>query len=256
MTGSDPGDEGLRLTVLGCSGSFPGPEEACSGYLLRAGAHVVMLDAGPGTVAALQRHVGMEELTALVLSHHHPDHWSDLGVLRVALRYGLEVEGLAVYGTAETRAIAQHLVGHPLEPTLVWHTVADGDEVDLGGFRMRFSATDHYVETLAVRVDAAGRTLAYSADTGPGWSFSSLGPGLGAALCEATLLDHERVGVDEAVLHLSVGEAGRMAREAGVERLLLTHQQPGADREAYRREAEAAFGAPVELVEPHATYRV
>ncbi len=254
--GAGSGGGGLRLTVLGCTGSYPGPDQACSGYLVRGGGEVIMVDSGPGTVAALQHHVGLGELTAMVISHHHPDHWSDLGVLRVALRYGLGVEGLRVYGTAETLDIAAHLVGHDLAPTLDWVVVGGGDQVSQGPVKIRFAATDHYVPTVAVRVELEGRSLVYSADTGPGWSLSELGPAPEVALVEATLLAEQRQGLDADLLHLSASEAGEMALAAGCRRLLLTHQPPGADREAYRLEAEAAFGSSVELVRPHATYTV
>lgn len=212
-----------------------------------------MLDSGPGTVANLQHHIDLGDLSAVVLSHVHPDHWSDFGVLRTAMKYGLGLEGLQVYGTAETREVALHLVGHELEPTVEWTVVADGDRIEVGGLSVRFSATDHYVETLAARVDLGGRSLAYSADTGPDWSFLALGDDLDVALCEATLLD--RAGNPD-VLHLTAREAGELARRAGVRRLLLTHLQPGGDPDAYRREAEDAFGAQVEIVEAGHRYEL
>src|SRR5581483_215884 len=72
------------LTVLGCSGSYPGPAQACSGYLLRCQGTVIWLDAGSGTLANLQRHVGLAEVDAVVLTHEHPDHWSDIEGYAVA----------------------------------------------------------------------------------------------------------------------------------------------------------------------------
>jgi ribonuclease BN (tRNA processing enzyme) len=235
----------MNLTILGNSGSYPGPGGACSGYLVQGGGVNVLLDMGPGSLANLQRHIGLDEVSAVVLSHRHPDHWTDLTGLEVALQYGLQIEGLAVYGTAETGRMAVELASG-LSPTMVWHDVADGSTVDIGALRLTFARTEHYVETLAVRIDEVdtGLSLAYSADTGPGWSFSSLGPGIDLALCEATnLADREGPGV----LHLSARQAGVMARAAGVRRLVLTHLWPGGDPEAYRREGEEAFGAPVEL---------
>src|SRR5207245_2858850 len=65
--------------------------------------------------------------------------------------------------------------------------VADGDAVAVGTMAFTFSRTDHGPETLGMRVDAGGRSLGYSADTGPAWSLEALGPGLDLALCEATL---------------------------------------------------------------------
>ncbi|HMC51941.1 MAG TPA: MBL fold metallo-hydrolase, partial [Acidimicrobiales bacterium] len=80
----------LTLTVLGCDGSYPGPGGACSGYLVRGGGVRLWLDAGSGTMANLQRHVGLDEIDAVVLSHEHPDHWTDLEAYYVACAYGIE----------------------------------------------------------------------------------------------------------------------------------------------------------------------
>jgi ribonuclease BN (tRNA processing enzyme) len=243
----------VQLTILGCTGSFPGPDGACSGYLVRGGGEVVLVDAGPGTVSALQHHVDLGDLTAVVLTHQHPDHWTDLGVLRTAWRWGLDRGGLPVFGTAETRAIAERLT-EGLAPTMVWTDLADGDDIALGGLRMQCSRTDHYVPTIAVRFDDGATSIAYSADTGPGWSFAAFGRPVRVGLCEATLLDEQRLPVAEPVLHLTAGEAGRLAREAGVERLLLTHLPAGADGEEHRAEAAEQFGGPVEVVTQHVTY--
>jgi ribonuclease BN (tRNA processing enzyme) len=235
----------LSITVLGSDGSYPGPGGACSGYLVQGGGVNLVLDLGPGTLANLQRHIALADLDAIVLSHSHPDHWSDMSGLRTALKYGLHREGLPVYGTAETREMAESL-STGLAPTFDWHDITDGDRFAVGDLEVLVSGTDHYVETLACRIDNAGsgRSLAYSADTGPGWSFEQLGPGIDLALCESSYpTDDEAAGV----LHLSARQAGAMAARAGVGRLVLTHLWPESDPESHRREGSAAFGRPVEI---------
>ena len=236
---------GLSFTVLGCSGSYPGRGGACSGYLVQGGGVNLVVDMGPGTLANLQRHLDLGAVDAVVLTHRHPDHWTDVTGLEVAWKYGLRREGLPVYGTAETRRLADELASG-LAPTMVWTDLADGDVLDIGGLHCTFSRTEHYVETLAVRIDdvATGRSLAYSADTGPGWSFTALGPGIDVALCEATNLASEE---GPGVLHLSARQAGGMTRAAGVPRLILTHLWPEGDPEAYRAEGVEAFGGPIEI---------
>ncbi|MDP8993105.1 MAG: MBL fold metallo-hydrolase [Actinomycetota bacterium] len=239
---------GLRppsVTVLGCSGSYPGPGGACSGYLVRGGGTTLWLDAGSGTLANLQRHVDLHDVDAVVLSHEHPDHWSDVEGFRVACQHVVRRSGVPVYGTS---GLAERLLPDA-GPALEWQTVADGDDVEVGALRVRFSRTDHPPETLAVRVDADGRSLAYSADTGPGWSFEALGTGIDLALCEATYLA-DREGTLGG--HLSARQAGAMARDAGVERLVLTHVWPVVDPARSRDEGGAAFGRPVEMAELHA----
>jgi ribonuclease BN (tRNA processing enzyme) len=236
---------GLSFTVLGCSGSYPGRGQACSGYLVQGGGVNLLIDLGPGSLANLQFHLELSAIDAVILTHRHPDHWTDLTGLEVAWQYGLHREGLPVYGTAETHRLAEVLASG-LSPTMVWHDIVDKSVIEIGRLRCHFVRTDHYVETLAVRVDDldSGQSLAYSADTGPSWSFSSLGDGIDLALCEATNLASEE---GPGILHLSARQAGAMTRSAGVPRLVLTHIWPGGDPEAYRAEAVEAFGGPVEI---------
>lgn len=238
----------MSLTVLGCCGSYPGPGGACSGYLVEAAGTTLWLDAGSGTLANLQRHVGLADVDAVVVSHEHPDHWSDLEGFRVACAHVLGREGVPVYGPA---GVLRHLSEDPA-PALDWHLVTDGDRVAVGHLELAFSRTDHPPETLAVRIEGEGRSLGYSADTGPGWSLEALGPGVDLALCEATFLagDEGRGG------HLSARQAAAMARRAGVGALLLTHLWPVVDPEESKQEASAAYGGPVGLAAMHERYVV
>lgn len=245
---------GLSVTILGCSGSYSAPGLACTGYLVESEGTRVWLDAGPGTLANLQRHCTLTEIDAIVVTHEHPDHWLDLAMAYVACRYFVDRAPMPVYGTAGTHALAQALAGaHDLAPTIDWRFITDADRVTIGDQQWRFSRTDHPVETLAPRVDSGGRSFAFSADTGEDWSFASLGEGIDLGLCEATFLHQDLVTSSR---HLSARQAGAMAAEAGVGRLLLTHLAPGSDAPAFGREATEAFGAPVELVEVDRRYEV
>ena len=245
---------GLSITILGCSGSYSAPGLACTGYLVESDATRVWLDAGPGTLANLQRHCTLEEIDAIVITHEHPDHWLDLAMAYIACRYFLNREPLPVYGTAGTHALARALAGaNDLAPTIDWRLITDGDSAVIGDQQWHFSRTDHPVETLAPRVDSGGRSFAFSADTGDGWSFARLGGGIDLALCEATFLHENLVRPSP---HLSALQAGAMAADAGVKRLLLTHLAPGSDAAAFGQEATESFGAPVELVDVDRRYEV
>lgn len=241
-------DSALAVTVLGADGSYPGPGGACSGYLVAAAGTRVWLDAGSGTLANLQRHLDLVQVDAVVLSHAHPDHWTDLEGFYVACRYYLRSRGVPVHAPRGLRELVR---GVDDDATFMWHEVGDGGEERIGPMRWRFSRTDHPVETLAARVEAGGRTFGYSADTGPGWALRELGR-VDLALVEASFLS-DREG---AAQHLSARQAGAMAREAAAGRLVITHIVPSVERAAAQQEAAASFGAPVEVAVVGARYQV
>src|SRR4051794_1914598 len=239
----------LTLTVLGCSGSYAGPGQACSGYLLSSdGAHV-WVDCGPGTMANLQEHIALEDLTGIVTTHVHADHWIELTIAHVAFEHYLHRRDVPVFGTAEVRDRLEAVKAAKAAPTFDWHTITDGSTFELGGMRFTCVETDHPVETLAIRVDelASGRTLVYSADTGSEWPLTALGPDIDVVLCEATLPE-DKAGT---FTHLTAREAGLAARDAGAARLVITHLAPGIDPDRARRQAAEAFGKDVEVAAPH-----
>jgi ribonuclease BN (tRNA processing enzyme) len=236
------------LTVLGCDGSFPGPGGAASGFLVRTATTAIWLDCGPGTLANLQTHVAIEEVDAIVVSHEHPDHRSDLEGFGVANEFFLHRTGFPVYAPP---GVFEHGY-HTDPPGLAHHVIDTGATWTIGDMTFTTSGTDHGPTTLAVRIEAAGRTFAYSADTGPAWSLAALGDAVDLALVEASYTA-EREGE---LKHLSGRQAGATARAAGARRLVLTHFWPTVDRQAIRAEAEATFGAPVELASIGATFTV
>jgi len=249
VTGPTPGratggaDEapGPSLTVLGCDGSYPGPGGAASGYLVRHAGVAVWLDAGPGTFANLQLVADPGSVDAVVLSHEHPDHWSDIESFAVWAMHERPERPVPVYAPPGLRRRSYFADA----PGLSWAEVVPEQQLQLGGLECRFAVTDHGPPTMAIRLDTAGRgrsSLAFSADTGPAWSVSALGDGIGTFLCEATFTtEHE--GSSQ---HLSGRQAGSMAAAAGVGRLVLTHRWPTVSAEALADECAEAFGAPVD----------
>jgi ribonuclease BN (tRNA processing enzyme) len=172
----------------------------------------------------------------------------------VACRWYTRRTGVPVYAPAGLVAAAAQRMGASSAgaEVLDWRVTTPAAPVAIGPLTLSFSRTDHPVETHAVRIDAGGRSLGYSADSGPAWSLSALGPRLDLALCEATYLSDK----EGTVAHMSARQAGRSARDAGVSRLVITHMAPGVDRAAAETEAEDAFGGPVELAGIGARYEV
>jgi ribonuclease BN (tRNA processing enzyme) len=237
----------VELTVLGCSGSYGGPDSsACSGYLVRENGAAVWLDCGNGTFGPLQRHLPIEDLTAVVLTHEHPDHCVDMYGLHVMLRYATNRTGLPVYAPAGLAERLGSLVNGDWGDVFDWHVIDEQRPATIGGATLRFSRTDHPPPTYAVELTAGGSRMIYTSDTGPAWSVEAFEHGADLVLSEATYLHEDK----RAPIHLSAREAGEAAKAAGARRLVLTHLWPQLDREQAAAEGAAAFGEPVDLAAP------
>ena len=243
----------LKVTVLGCSGVYSVAGGACSGYLIDSQDTVVWMDAGAGTLSNLQLHAQLEKVDAMVLSHEHPDHWLELPVLYNAWKYCVDIEPLKVFGTKGTKTLAENLLGENLFPVLDFQIIADGDEINIGNQKWLFSETDHPVETMASRISVNGSSVAYSADTGPKWDPTPISSGADLFLCEATFLTDSET---KDAVHLSARQAGSMAKQTGVKRLVVTHRMPGCCPEEQQEEVTQAYGLPVEQAEVNAVYTI
>lgn len=236
-------EDALRIRVLGACGSYAGPGGACSGYLVSGGGAQVWLEAGPGTLAVLQEHIDLRDLDALVLTHEHPDHWYDVALLRTALVYYVNRLGLPVYSNASVRARADEMMGKAeVDECFDWTVVDESSTVNLGRQEWTFADTEHYVPTLATRVQVADRSLTFSADTGPGWRMKELGE-VNLAVVESTYATRNQADL----LHLSASEAAAMATEAGADHLILTHLAPGEDPAEHLQEAATEFTGPISI---------
>lgn len=255
----------LRLTVVGCSGSFAGPDSPASCYLLQAEHHgrtwTLTLDLGSGALGALQRHTDPLTLDAVVLSHLHADHCLDLTGLHVLRRHHPGTRGtsrLAVHGpggSAERIARASG-VEAPSEVSEVFDfvTVRDRRDFLVGPFRVVPIAVNHPVETYGYRVSVGAVTIAYTGDT-------DACPALSALMADADLVLADSAFVDGRDRAAGVHLSGRRAAEAavaagGVQRLMLTHLPPWNDPEVCRGQAAEVWPGEVELAEPGRTYEL
>ncbi len=246
----------MRLTVLGCAGSFPGPESACSAYLVEAEGFRLLIDFGSGSLSALQRYAGLGAVDAIMLTHLHCDHMLDACTYVVVRRYapGGPLPPLPVYappGAAERISAAYSADNEPVDDVYTFYGLQPGT-FPIGPFTVTADRVNHPIETYGVRVEHNGRVLAYSSDTAPCEALLRLAQGADLFLCEASYLDGVTNPPD---LHLTGGEAGEAATKAEVGKLLLTHLVTAWGSEASTVEAAcAAFAGPVEVVRPGARY--
>lgn len=242
----------VRLTTIGCSGSFPGPDSPASCYLLAAEGFHLVLDLGNGALGALQHHVDLDDVDAVCLSHLHADHCLDMCCYDVVRRYaaGGPRPPLPVYapaGAAERIARATDAGAQP-------RAGADSDVFDyvtlregrrrIGPFLVTARQVDHPVPTFGFRIEHNGAAVAYSADTGECEALVPLARDADLLLCEASFLDGPDLPPG---LHLTGRQAGGYAARANVGQLVLTHLVPWHDPARSLAEARASFDGQVSL---------
>lgn len=250
----------MKVTVLGCSGSVPGPDSPGSGYLVEADGYRLVLDLGHGAFGALQKYARPNEVDAVFVSHLHADHCIDLTAYIVALRYGTDgyassgpdarIPIIGVPGTRDRLEAAYDPYARKLSLHEIF-TFATPTDGELGPFRVSYAAVNHPAPTNAIRVEHGDRSLVYSADTGESAELVALAEGADVLMCEAS------VAADEVLvpgLHMTGRMAGEHADKAGVERLVVTHVPPWNSVQAAADEAAAAFHGVVEVAHPDAVF--
>ena len=248
----------MRLTVLGCSGTFPGPNSPCSGYLVEHDGFRLVIDLGAGVLGTLQRHVDLLEVDAIYVSHLHADHCIDLVAYSYARRY--HPKGvppvLPVYGPAGLRQrIVNSFEAPPVDGLLEvfdFREVATGRHA-IGPLTVTTALMNHPVECHGLRVEAAGRTLVYTGDTGESEELVALAAGADLLLCEASWPDEPAQPPD---IHLTGSQAAQHAARASAARVVLTHLVPWADPQVVLAQARAHFDGPLELAVCGASYDV
>lgn len=252
----------MKLTVLGCSGSFPGPGGAASSYLVEAddaGGRTwrFLLDLGSGALGALLQRIGPFDLDAVVLSHLHPDHFMDLCGLYVARRYhpyrpGAAIPPLPVHGPPHTATRILQAYGEDAADELPKiydvRELTDGGSFTIGPVTVTPRRVRHPVVTFGLRLEQDGAVLAYSGDTDHCPALVELARDADLMLCEASFQE----GRDDAAqgVHLTGLRAGQAAAQAGARRLVLTHLPMWTDAETVLAEAKLAFPGPLEVAAP------
>lgn len=248
----------MRLTVVGCAGSYPGPDSAASSYLVEADDYQVVLDMGNGALGQLQRYTSLDRPEAVLLSHLHADHVIDLTSYYVVRRYHPDgqMPTLPVYGphgSAHRMARAYDLPYNPGMTHEFDFRVYSAEPFELGPFTVTVVPVVHPVDAYAIKLQHGGRTLVYSGDTAPTPALGQIAAGADLFLCEAAFLE----GRDNPEgLHLTGREAGTVATQAAAASVLLTHVPPWGDSARALAEARETYGGPLELATPGMTVEV
>ncbi|HET6403204.1 MAG TPA: MBL fold metallo-hydrolase [Candidatus Thermoplasmatota archaeon] len=234
----------MDLTVIGASSRYLAPLGAGSSYLVTDGETRILADCGNGTSIRLGHELGDKALSAVVVSHFHLDTVADLFPVAKALPLSTPIFVPDGARPKLQQLMRAYGIDRPTRERTLIEGVARNSVKDVGSVRLTFERSAHGCPGVAVRFAACdGTTLVYLSDTGPRpWLVDFA---RGADLLVAHTLHLDRDGGRATRHNLTAGAAGRLARDAGVPRLALSHIPFYANAEESHAEAKAAFGGEV-----------
>lgn len=255
----------MKLTTLGCWGAYPYKDAGTTSYLLTGeDGFQLLIDCGSRAVTELEKEISPLDLDAVIISHYHPDHVADLGVLRhyfqLYPKHLWEPKILPTYGHTEDPYEFDKLTLAGVSEGRSYNV--DGIE-QIGPFDITFIKTVHPVPCYAFRIveRETGQVFVFTGDTGYFDGLAEFAKDADLFLADVYLYE----GNENHIAHLTTKEAGQIATQAGVKKLVLTHMPPvppeGIDPdhhlEILRDEtARYAQGIPVELAEPHKSWDI
>ena len=252
----------MRVHVIGCSGSFAGPEGAASSYLIehedaQGRTWRVLMDLGSGAFGPLQKVIDPADLDAVIISHLHPDHYLDITGLEVfwAYHWRDDLGQLPVHAPAPLAERISAVLSRSGDipdgvhcPPFAHHALSDHHRFSVGPLEIETRAVLHPVEAYGFRITAGGATLTYSGDSDSCEALDDLARGADLFLCEAGYIE----GRDDRFsgVHLTGRRAGECAERAEVRHLALTHIPAWTDPEVPLAEARAVHSGRITMVRP------
>ncbi len=244
----------MELTVLGSGTCAVTRERSCSSYLLKCDEKRILIDIGFGAMRRMaQAGIDYREIDAIVCSHFHLDHVGDLSPFFMATRYtpGFQRQKpLIVIGPEGFKSFlsaCRDLFGDWLLPTDDYPfkiVELNAEQYRLGECLIQALPMNHSRPTNGYRIDHHGVSCVYSGDTGPCDELVTLANNADVALFECSFPDDQPFD-----FHLTPKQAGQMAQQAHVKKLLLTHFYPLMDNVDVIGAVAPVFDGEVELAE-------
>jgi len=228
----------MKLTILGSGTYQPEKDRVGSGYLIETGKSKICFDFGRGVInRLLEAGVHVNQIDAIFISHWHIDHIADIAPLihiTIAAPADLATDWiprkshLKIYGPKGTIEKVQALkeiglLGHKSAPEMEIFDIKAGDNIKSDNWQVKAFDVIHNPNSnpLGYRLESEGRVFAYSGDTG-------VCEGLKQTISKADLAVVEAGWPEEVKpkTHMTGPQAGKIAQESEVKKLVLTHMAP------------------------------
>lgn len=242
----------MEIVILGSGTATPQLRRNASGTLIRGSKSNVLIDMGPGILRRLcEAGVDYKDIDAVLLTHYHPDHVSDLapflfahnyayGEIRSAPFFVIGPQGLEQLYRGLVKIYGSWIVPGMDRLSMTELKADDEDDFLLDKLEIASVPAVHSRPCVSFRIDEDGKSVTISGDTGYSDSLVSLARGTDVLICECSMPDDQPV-----TGHCTPSVAARMAKEAGAKKLVLTHFYPPCDEIDVIAHASVFYSGPI-----------
>jgi ribonuclease BN (tRNA processing enzyme) len=232
----------MKIHVIGFWGLGTVGETTC--FMIEDQGTKILIDASPNLTRQLSL---MDEVftdvSGILLTHVHADHLQGLPYAlftrSVQARDADEVAPLQIRGNQETISGAQEAMGifYPgREFDVSWENIEGGDSFDIGSLSISTLEVDHAVPTMGYRIESDdGKVVTFSGDTLPSDELIEFASGSDVLIQEAFGTEEDYGHINEDLGHSLASDAGRIATQTGVPKMVLFHMH-GRYSESENRE--------------------
>ncbi len=235
----------MKVIPIGIWGGYPNKNEATSAFLIEQDGFRCLVDCGSGVLAAVQNYTELRDLDAVIISHYHPDHVADIGVLQHATMVGMQLKEwntpLFIYAHDKDLDEFKKL---SYKGVTEGRAIQASETLELGPWQVSFCETIHPVYCLAMKFTANGKTVVFTADTSWKKELIDFSQGSDLLVAEANLYE-KYLGIIQG--HMSGSQAGKLAELANAKQLLLTHLPQYGEIEEILEAAKSSYTGRVEF---------
>lgn len=240
----------MRLTILGSGTAAPLLERSNAGYLLEVGNLKFLLDSGAGTIRRLlEAKADLFDIHHIFYTHLHNDHINDLGAIIWSNNYGgTRKKALNLYGPKGFKKYYKILVNKLLKPHKLYFDVnikeLKNSRLEIGSIKIKTHKIRHSSTTksVAYRFEFKGKSFVYTGDAEYTDDVAEIAKDCDALLTECSLPDNKK---EEG--HLTPSLAGKIAAEANVKTLILTHFYPEVLKTDIKKQCKRTFSGKIIL---------
>lgn len=241
----------MRMTVIGYWGGYPSKDGASSAYILEKGNHLLMLDIGSGSLMTYQKYRNVTDIDAVLVSHYHPDHIADVGVLQHALLVEGMITGkyktVPIYGHTEDRDAFRKLDHRYTKAT----AYTEAAPLNIGPFFIRFLKTKHSVPCYGMRITDGERTLVYTADSAFQEEWIPFSKDADLLIADCNFYAHQDGGKAG---HMNSTEVASIAKAANIREVILSHLPHYGDHNQLLKEAQQIYSGKIQLASEGLTW--